>query len=127
MPARTLNLIDTTVTGNADLINDGGTINIIRTTTINTIQSVLVGQTTVESGQVLDLSDELVLGSLTIAGPTTSPAVAAGTLNIQGDDTIENGVLDNAGQINVTNTNNEIEMWRASPIQATSRSRPARH
>ena len=103
-----LNLTDTTITS-ADLNNEGGAINIFGTTTIDTIQSILVGQTTVESGQILDLNNELVLGSITVEGASAVPAVAAGVLNIQSNDTIENGALDNAGQINVTGTVNEIE------------------
>ena len=103
-----LNLTDTTITG-ANLDNEGGTINIYGTTTIDTIQSVLVGQTTVESGQTLDLNNEVVLGSITVDGATTVPILPAGILNILSDDTIENGALDNAGQINVTGTSNEIE------------------
>ena len=112
----TLILTDTNISG-AELINEGGTIKVFGTTTIDTIQSLLIGQTIVESGQVLNLQNELVLGSLTVLGASGSSA--AGILNLNGNDAIDsntiyngtvyNGPLTNAGQINVSGTNNIIE------------------
>jgi hypothetical protein len=107
-----LDLTDTDIV-NAQLnVDSGGVVNVFGTTTIDTIKSVLTGQTTVESGQVLILSDELVLGNITIEA--ASGLVSAGTLKLTGDDIINDGapgygVLDNAGQIIVSGTNNSIE------------------
>ena len=112
----TLILTDAQISG-AELINEGGTIEVFGDTTINTIQSLLIGQTIVESGQVLNLENELVLGSVTVDG--SSGSTPAGVLNLEGDDTINNntiydgttynGPLTNSGRINVTGTNNVIE------------------
>ncbi len=60
-----------------------------------------------ESGQVLDLVNELVLGNITV--DAASGGLPAGTLNLEGDVLIENGALDNAGLVNVTGVSNEIE------------------
>ena len=112
----TLILTDTQISG-AELINEGGTIEVFGDTTINTIQSLLMGQTIVESGQVLNLENELVLGSVTVDG--SSGSTPAGVLNLEGDDTINNntvydgttynGPLTNSGRINISGTNNVIE------------------
>ena len=94
-----------------------GTLEVFDTTTIDTIQSVLLGQTTVESGTVLNYSNELILGGLAVDGP--SGLLDAGTVNLEGNDTIGGntlyngqtyqGALVNAGVINNVSGANIIE------------------
>src|SRR5579862_5902054 len=102
----TLIIDDTNIFGVTLNVDTGGVVEVLGTSTINTFEGVLYGQTTIESGQVLNLLDELVLGNITVDGP--SGLLSAGALNLQGGNVIENGALTNAGVINVTGSN-EIE------------------
>ncbi len=114
----TLILDDTYMSADVHLnIEPGATLEVFDTTTIDTIQSVLLGQTTVESGTVLNYSNELILGGLAVDGP--SGLLDAGTVNLEGNDTIGGntlyngqtyqGALVNAGVINNVSGANIIE------------------
>ena len=95
----TLTLIGTQITDYAIVNVDlGGTLNLFDSS-IDTQQSTFLGLVTVESGKVVYLTNELVLGGIIVD--------ATGALNLAGNDTINNdkiynGALNNAGYIYVS-------------------------